>query len=202
MRLHLAAVVLPLLAGCATSLTAIPLRGADSVSSLAQTPAGGAVLHTCHWPARKLSPNGGYLDLKPCFGISGHIQYPKFSGNQGTISGRVSASTQSGGLGHVPIKVPKTVVYFTFTYTSTSKSDTIINFYGTKTGPGDGSKIVGPFQKTQTYYGHFEIVNSRGWGQITISGTTKGNSVLGIPFPGTQIEAGKKTWLLMSTVQN
>jgi hypothetical protein len=180
-----------LAAGCSATSPSLPPEAA------AAGVAGADAVHTCRWPAQKLKPTGGYLDLKTCFGISGHIQYPKFSGNHGTISGKVAASVESSALGKVPIKVAKTVLYMTFTFTSTSKSDSIISFYGTKTGPGDGSKIGGPFDKNDTYYGYFEIKNSRGWGSITIGGTTKGKEVLGIPFPGTPIEAGVKTWLLM-----
>ncbi len=179
------------------SMSPTPAIGSGAGSAFSGVP----LVHTCRWPAQKLSPKGGYLKLASCDGLGGHIQYPKFSGNQGTVSARVVASTQGSGVGKIPIKVAGTVAYFAFTYTSTSKSDTNIYFYGTITGPTDGSKILGPFQKTKTYYGHFEILNSNGWGQITISGTTKGQTVLGIPFPGTTVEAGKKTYLLLSTMQ-
>ncbi len=187
-----------LIAGC-SGVPAIPTSSAPS--GAAYNAAAGlspAAATKCH-VTQTMKEGGGWIHLPSCDGFSGRMEYPKSYVPGISVTVTVSAKP----LPHVYYKDPNTVYYMEWVFTGGgySKGSTI-NFYSTVTGPSDGSKIKGPFNPKSSYWAVFQDPNStdpKPHGGITISGTTKGHAVLGIPFPGTDVLAGAKNFVLFTS---
>jgi hypothetical protein len=109
-----------------------------------------------------MNPAGGALTLPPCAGYTGQIDYPSFTGNDGTISATLVSSQQNDvwldGGAPVPLTNSGAFFYIGFELASTNVNDTAITFGSNLAGaPASCGQIDGPFTNGTIYYAEGEF---------------------------------------------
>ncbi len=129
------------------------------------------------------------------------MQFPKAPESGITIS--VTESKRSFKVYH---SLPKTVLILQWEFTDPSiAKGTVVVFDYTYAGATAPDKVTGPFQSNQTYHAVFECPtpnDPKPKGGIAITGSTVGHSVVGVPFPGTEVEIGVKDYEIFTTDPN
>lgn len=143
----------------------------------------------------------GFINLPHCFGVSGRMQFPKAqeSGIKITVTESEKPFTVYHAFPHTAL-----ILQWVFTDPSIAKGTTVVFDY-TLTGKSAPDRVNGPFKTGQTYHAVYEIPlpnDPKPDGGLNIAGTTVGHSVVGVPFPGTQVEIGVKNYEIFTTDSN
>lgn len=200
MRYLALAVLAASIAGCSGSST-VPSGTAlpETASNIALAVPDGAKI--CHASATMKPGIAGFIKLPSCFGISGHMQFPKAS------ESGIKITVSESKLGFKPYhKLPETALILQWVFTDPSlPKGTQVVFDYTSTGANAPDKVTGPFKSSKKYYAVFQLPtpnDPKPAGGITIGGTTVGHSVVGVPFPGTEVEIGVKVYEVFTTDAN
>ena len=191
-----------------TAALAVAVAGCSGVSPLPGTAPSNFASHTavsnpfgakvCHASAAMKPGVAGFIMLPHCFGISGKMQFPK-----ATQSGITITVYESKKPFTVYRKIPKTALILLWVLSDKKLAKgTQVVFDYTRTGSTAPDKVTGPFKPGAKYYAVYQIPtpnDPKPAGGITIAGTTVGHTVVGIPFPGTEVEIGARNYEVFTT---
>jgi hypothetical protein len=200
MKYVAAAALAALITGCSgvsslSSESGLPSGSADTAVSLA------SAAKTCQASAVMQPGVAGFITLPKCFGISGKMQFPKAQ-----ESGIKITVTESAKLFSVYHALPKTVMILQWEFTDPQIANgTTVVFDYTLSGRSAPDRVNGPFKPSQTYHAVYEIPipnDPKPDGGLNFAGATVGHSVVGVPFPGTEVEIGVKNYEIFTTDSN
>jgi hypothetical protein len=200
MKYVAAAAFAALITGCSGVSSLSPNNGLPSSPTSAALSVAAAA-KTCQASAVMQPGVAGFIKLPSCFGISGRMQFPK--AQESGIKITVIESAKPFAAYH---SFPHTALVLEWIFTDPSiATGTPVVFDYTSTGRNAPDKVTGPFKPSATYHAVYEIPSPndpRPDGGLNIAGTTEGHSVVGVPFPGTEVEIGKKNYEIFTSDPN
>jgi hypothetical protein len=198
MKYVAAAACAALIAGC-SGVSTIPASSASSGFGAGATAAVGPAAKTTCSASKVMMPGvAGFIKLPACFGISGKMQFPEAPESGITIT--VTTSAKPFTVYH---PYPDTAVILQWTFTDHSIANgTPVSFDYTRAGTTAPDVVKGPFTPGVTYHAVYQIPiphHQKPKGGITFTERTVGHSVVGIPFPGTEVEIGRDNYEIFTS---